>query len=269
MPRIARQRSKSKTYHILFQGNGLRDIFIDDNDKNKFLQLLFEKSMSEGFSIYAFCLMSNHVHILLSGEHNALGKLVKRINTSYVYYFNKKYDRIGRLFHDRYKSEPVETDAHLLAAVRYIHNNPVKAGMIKDPSDYIWSSYHYYTDYPQKTLSCLDPLFILEMFSEDIKEGKEQFVKFSKDADRFEFIDVVEDETIKDKEINSEIAAREFVQQFLKKNGLIDCIGLKGSKSLRNELIIELKEKSTLSIRQIASILGVSRGIVQRQQLKK
>ncbi len=98
MPRGARQRSNSRVYHIMFRGNELRDIFIDDEDRNKFLSTFKEKSECENFSVYAYCLMDNNVHFLLSGENEKLRKLVKRINTSYVYYFNKKYERIGICF---------------------------------------------------------------------------------------------------------------------------------------------------------------------------
>lgn len=267
MPRTARRISKSKTYHIMFRGNELRNIFMDDEDRSRFLQLLFEKATDEGFTIYAYCLMNNHVHILLFGEHETLGRLVKRINTSFVYHFNKKHNRLGHLFHDRYKSQPVETDAHLLAAVRYIHNNPVKAGLAKEPYDYKWSSYRSYTNHPQVENLCLRPSYILKMFSEDITEGKKQFLEFSRknETDNINLIDVTENLIKKDKEIKSEAAAREYVERFLKMKGVKqDCLGLKGYEDIRRELILELREKSNLSIRQIAFILGIGRGMVQR-----
>ncbi len=268
MPRTARRISRSGTYHVMFRGNELRDIFTDNEDRNRFLHLLEEKATEEEFTIYAYCLMPNHVHILLSGEHEALGKLIKRINTSFVYYFNKKYDRLGHLFHDRYKSQPVETEVYLLAAVRYIHNNPVKAGLAEKPYDYKWSSYRSYVDYRQDSKNCFDPLYILKMFSEDIEKGKKLFKVFSKEneADNFDFVDVAENEIKNDKEIKGEAAARKFIDHFLKtKNLKIEDLLWKDYEDIRNELIVELRERSNLSIRQLASILGIGRGIIQRQ----
>ncbi len=272
MPRTARRMSKSRTYHVMFRGNELRDIFTDDEDRNRFLHLLNEKATEENFTIYAYCLMTNHVHILLAGEHEALGKLIKRVNTSFVYYFNKKHNRVGHLFHDRYKSQPVDTDAYLLAAVRYIHNNPVKAGLVKEPYDYKWSSYRSYVDYPQVANTCLDPLYVLKVFSGDIKKGQRLFLEFSREseADNFDFVDVAEDGTKKDKEIKSEAAARTFADHFLKTKDLkYEDLKWKDYEGIRNELIVELRERSNLSIRQIASILGIGRGIIQRQRVKR
>ena len=266
MPRTARVKSKTKIYHIMFRGNELRDIFLDVEDKKRLLHLLYEKATDEGFTIYAYCLMNNHVHILLTGEHESLGRLVKRINTSYVYYFNQKWDRVGHLFHDRYKSQPVETDAHLLAAVRYIHNNPVKAGMVNSPLEYQWSSYRNYVVYPQGCCSCLDPSFILMMFADDIYESKKQFILFSRqqETEPITFMDVEEHEK-EDKDILGEAAAEAFVKRFLKmKRVEWECLNKKGYEKIRRELIVELRSRSNLSIRQIASVLGVNRGIVQR-----
>ncbi|NLZ92724.1 MAG: transposase [Firmicutes bacterium] len=250
----------------MFRGNELKNIFFDVEDRLKFLQLLDEKALDENFTVYAYCLMDNHVHILLYGEHENLSRLVKRINTSYVYYFNKKQSRVGHLFHDRFKSQPVETDAYLLAVVRYIHNNPVKAGMVADPLDYRWSSYRSYADYPRISYSCLDPLYILKMFSENISEAKKLFLNFSKQQEEknLKIIDIDENE-MRSKDIIGEAAAKSFVDKYLQMKGIqYDCLRENRYKSIRNELISELRKKSNLSIRQIASLFGVSRGVVSR-----
>ena len=269
VPRSARTISESNIYHIMFRGNELRDIFIDDEDRNKFLNTLLEKSKAENFSIYAYCLMDNHVHILLSGNHSNLGKLVKRINTSYVYYFNKKYDRLGHLFQDRYKSETVETIAYSLEAVRYIHNNPVKAGITRIPSDYKWSSYNCYIRPQHNNKFNIDIFYILEMFSGDEKKAVENFIKFSNEKDiNLKFIDIVDvdkSDNKKNVKIKGEQAAEEFIKEYLKLKGLkIGCIGLKGYEKITKELIVVLKRDSSLSIRQIAKALKISRGKVQR-----
>jgi REP element-mobilizing transposase RayT len=269
MPRIARRKSRSGVYHIMFRGNELREIFINDEDRIKFLQIFCEKVKDENFYIYAFCLMSNHVHILLLGEHEKLGRLVQRINSNYVYYFNKKYDRIGHLFHDRFKSEPVENDIYLLEAVRYIHNNPVKAGMVDEASDYRWSSFNCYKIYPEKDYLFINPEYIFEMFSKEVEKAQQQFIRFSSKVKDIELIDIDKKETtIESKEIKGEFEARKYIEEFLKLTNITrECIAQKGYENIRKELIIILKQKSDLSLRQIADNLGVNYGIVYRTKV--
>ncbi len=88
--------------------------------------------------------MDNHVHLMISEGTEDLSKIMKRINVSYVYYFNQKYKRVGHLFQDRFKSENVEQDLYLLALARYIHQNPLNPPLVKKVSDYKWSSYNSY-----------------------------------------------------------------------------------------------------------------------------
>lgn len=91
--------------------------------------------------------MDNHVHLLMSEGTEEISKIMKRINVSYAYYFNQKYGRIGHLFQDRFKSEGIEDDTYLLAATRYIHNNPVRANIVKHAGEYKWSSYGIYINH--------------------------------------------------------------------------------------------------------------------------
>jgi REP element-mobilizing transposase RayT/DNA-binding transcriptional regulator YiaG len=252
----------------MFRGNELRDIFIDDKDKQLFLQTLNEKAKEECFAIYAYCLMDNHVHILLAGEHSDLGNLVKRINTRYVYYFNKKYERIGHLFHDRYKSEPVEGENHLLEVVRYIHYNPVKAGKCVKPSDYKWSSYRYYTSNVSENHNNIDVSFVLNMFSNDLMKARQQFIDFSKKTTSATFTDIPEDIRNEEYKIKGTQEATKYIAKYLKSKDLtLDCIGLKGYEDARHELIVELRTNSNLSIREIASLLKINRGMVQRAKV--
>jgi len=265
MPRGARQVSRSGVYHIMFRGNERRDIFVNDEDRVRFIQLLAEKSMEEGFSVYAYCLMDNHVHILLSGTHEGLSRLVKRINTSYVYYFNKKYDRVGHLFHDRYKSEAVENDTYLLEAVRYIHNNPIKAGMVGEASDYKWSSYRLYLAPEGQGQAFIDTEYVLGLFSENLQKARKQFIDFTSQKSDLEFIDITKENEKESPTITGEMQAREYIEKVLKKKGLEPgCLRQKGYEDIRNKLILDLRKNSNLSVRQIALVLGINRGMVQR-----
>jgi len=105
----------------MLRGNEKKDIFNSNADKQRFLETVFEKKQENRFYLHAFCLMNNHVHLMISEGVEDVATVMKRINVSYVYYFNNKYKRVGHLFQDRFKSEVVEQERYLLALVRYIH----------------------------------------------------------------------------------------------------------------------------------------------------
>ena len=114
----------------MLRGINQQQIFEDEEDNLRFLETLFKYKQQCGYEIYAYCLMGNHVHILLKEGKEDLTLVLKRIAGSYVYWYNWKYHRSGHLFQDRFKSEPVENDIYFLTVIRYIHQNPVKAGVI-------------------------------------------------------------------------------------------------------------------------------------------
>ena len=98
------------------------------------------------YILYAYCLMSNHIHLLIREREDTIGMAIKRIASSYVYYYNHKYSRDGHLFRERFKSEPVNDMAYFVTLLRYIHQNPLKAGMVADVKDYEFSSWGEYRD---------------------------------------------------------------------------------------------------------------------------
>ena len=144
MPRIARIRSESGVYRIMLRGINRQDIFEDEEDIQRLLETIVRYKAICKYEVYAYCIMSNHVHLLLKETEDTISNVVKRISGSYVFWYNKKYERCGHLFQERYKSEAVESDEYLLTVLRYIHQNPIKAGMVKDISTYKWSSYIEY-----------------------------------------------------------------------------------------------------------------------------
>lgn len=138
-----RKPSSTNIYHVVTRGVNKRDIFGDAGDRMRFLDILSAASEKHGAAIYAWCLMTNHVHLLLSVDFEELPKLMNRVDHGYARYFNEKDGRVGHLYQGRFRSEPVETEAYLLTVTRYIHQNPVKAFMTGD-CDYRWSSYGEY-----------------------------------------------------------------------------------------------------------------------------
>lgn len=260
MPRQARTHSDTDIYHIMIRGNEKKNIFLDDEDRRRFINSLFEKACEENSEIYAYCLMDNHVHILLHEDYSNIARLMKRVNVSFVYYFNKKYKRIGHLFQDRYKSEVVDNEDYLLAAVRYIHNNPVKAGIVSSPEKYWWSSYYDYINTKKRNLIMTDK--ILNIFSTNRLAAVKLFIDFSaldSDIHFIEFLEKNNDEIRKENEIN----AKATLDRILSIKGLcIEDLSIKDNHNIRREVIYKLKETFDLSARQMALITNINKGTV-------
>lgn len=266
MPRESRKKSESKTYHVMIRGNERKEIFLDDDDKKKFIDIIKEKNPDKKYSIYAYCLMENHVHLLINEGDETVSQIMKRINISYAYYFNKKYSRVGHLFQDRFKSEAIEDDGYLLSAVRYIHNNPVKAHIVMQAEEYKWSSYGHYVGKYHYTRDIIDEEFVLGMFSCEREKAMELFKEFSCQENQDSFIEHKEEEKI-NKTIQNEQQAKAYIAKQLKiHNVSLEEIKSASNIKIRNEIISKLKRKSSLSVRQIAEILSVGRNIVQRTQ---
>ena len=144
MPRTAREKSHSGVYHIMLRGINKQNIFEEAEDYGKMLDLIRLSEDLGGVTLYGFCLMSNHIHLLLKEGKEPLETTMKRLGSKYAVWFNTKYQRVGHLFQDRFKSEAVEDPPYFLTALRYIHFNPVKAGLVKTPEAYAYSSYGCY-----------------------------------------------------------------------------------------------------------------------------
>lgn len=144
MARKLRIWYKGAIYHIMCRGNHRNDIFRDGEDYQVYLTILEKAKEDLGFEVYSYCLMTNHVHLLIGTNESSIGNIMKKINMLYSIYFNKKYNLIGHLFQGRYRAELIEEDNYILEASRYIHLNPVRANMVDMPEDYEWSSYAMY-----------------------------------------------------------------------------------------------------------------------------
>ena len=260
MARYKRIYSQTGIYHIMDRGNNKKDIFIDNYDKIKYLDILEEKRGDFNFTLYAYCIMTNHCHLIIKEENEYLPDIMKKINTSYAMYFNKKYGQIGHVFQGRYKSEPIEDDNYLLAAVRYVHNNPIEAKLVNIPEDYPWSSYN---DYIGKTNGNLvDKDFILSLFSKEIGKSIGLFKEFSQKSNKDSFIDLLYNKK-EEAEIKGYHEAEKYIGKFLE----LENLKLKDLKrrdiiDRRNELILYLRKNSDLTIRDISKLLDIGRGTV-------
>ena len=129
MPRQARKKSESRIYHVMLRGINQQQIFEEAEDCDKFLDVMRDCKEICQYDVYAYCIMGNHIHLLIKEGTETLEQVFKRICGRFVYWYNIKYRRVGHLFQDRFKSEPVDSNEYLLTVVRYIHQNPIKAGL--------------------------------------------------------------------------------------------------------------------------------------------
>ena len=245
MPRQARRKSESGIYHIMLRGINQQQIFEDEEDGFRFLETLSKYKEQCGYEIYAYCLMGNHVHILLKEGKENLTLVLKRIAGSYVYWYNWKYRRCGHLFQDRFKSEPVEDDAYFLTVIRYIHQNPIKAGICKNIDGYKFRSYNEYINKP----NLVNVDFCLGIID------KEQFIEFNNEFNDDICLDIrdndfrlTDDEALK---IIWKICKCKSVSDFQKLD------------KIKRNYYIEKLYKHGLSIRQISRLTGLSRKIVE------
>ena len=139
MSRKSRKKSESQIYHVILRGNNRQNIFYNDDDRYFILNRIQKYSEQTNIEVYAYCLMDNHIHLLVGKANPNLSKFVQKLATSYAMYFNRKYDRCGHLFQGRFKSEPVETEEYFKTVFRYILQNPQKANICKF-FKYKWSS---------------------------------------------------------------------------------------------------------------------------------
>ena len=174
MPRQARQASGTGIYHVMMRGINHQNIFEEQEDYYQFLNtldLMAQSYESDGtpagrnYILYAYCLMSNHIHLLIREREDTIGMAIKRIASSYVYYYNHKYSRDGHLFRERYKSEPVNDMAYFVTLLRYIHQNPVKAGIVNKVNDYEFSSWQEYEDKNSTLFPLCDTRTVLNRIS--------------------------------------------------------------------------------------------------------
>ncbi len=261
MPRNARVLSKTGFYHVMLRGNERKDIFADEEDKAKFLDLLYGKKEAEGCLLYSYCMMDNHVHLVLKEGRNGITRLMRRIATSYATYFNRKYKRVGHLFQDRYKSESIENEAYLLTVIRYVHLNPEQAGIAK-ADEYKWSSFHLYLRGTEWKGHFPEMVEILQMFSEKPDTALAVFREFHRENSlETTCLDIDEGKDFTDKK--AEI--HQYMEKFLKDKGLaFAALQEKEYLAVREEMILWLKEHTGLSGRKLAELTGLNRETVRK-----
>ena len=248
MSRKPREESPTGYYHVMARGAGKQILFEDKWDYKRYLDKLSECKKSGNIQLVAYCLMNNHVHLLMYAEDTqTLSNTMRKIGTSYAAFYNKKYDHSGNVFEGRFLSKTIETEASLLNCLRYIHNNPVKANFA-ERDKYPWSSYADYINGNGIT----DTGLVLSIIG-----GKEYFESFSTGPDNTEdsIWDVDDTVTIKN--------GNEIIKDYLENQFEVGTVVKKLSTKERDN-IVRLLKSAGLSNRQIELITGISREIVKR-----
>ncbi len=142
MPRLPRSYIKTSFFHVITQGINKSYIFEKAEDIKYYIKIMYHLTKEQKIKIVGYCIMNNHAHMLIKAEEiKELSKYMQRLNTKYGKYYNKKYSRVGYVFRDRYRAEGIYTEKYLYNCLKYIYNNPVKAGICKKAEDYPYSNY--------------------------------------------------------------------------------------------------------------------------------
>ena len=199
MPRRPRQRSRTDCYHVIVRGLNKLAVFKDKREKIRILNLIRENFKEYNVKIYAYCIMSNHFHLLLQAELKDLSAFMAKVLASYAQYYNYRHKRIGYVFQDRFRSQCVEEESYFWNCVRYIHLNPVKAGICRDMEEYKCSSIsEYYQVQDEEDRILWEGVLRI---SRKRFGNKRTFIDFHNMKDRDFFIEVPEEEFMQRVEI--------------------------------------------------------------------
>lgn len=255
MPRKAREQSNTKVYHIILRGNSKQDIFLDKQDYLKLLKEIDNTKKIYNYNLYSYCLMTNHVHLIIFDINDNISKILQSITIRYSSYFNKKYERVGHVFQNRFLSKNIETKEYLLNVCRYIHKNPLKAGMITT-NDYEWSSYKEYID---KSIR-VNTKTILQLLGNNRQEAIENFIEFHKKEDEQKQLNKLYEYEMIEK-LNDEQVER-YLAEIWNLKYSIDISNFSTEK--RREYLKMIKDLRGISISQISRVTGISRRIIQK-----
>ncbi|MFB3886935.1 MAG: transposase [Thermodesulfobacteriota bacterium] len=168
MARRPRIEFEGALYHVITRGNQRQRVFGDVEDHERYLKILADYKVRYEYALYAYVLMSNHIHVLIETRETPLSKILQGVNQSYTMYFNRKYGMVGHLFQGRYKAILCDKDGYLLSLVKYIHLNPMRAGIVQEVDKYSWSSHRVYIGRAEwQGGGIVDTEEVLRMFSEN------------------------------------------------------------------------------------------------------
>ena len=248
IPRSPRKKSNIKVYHIILRGINRQDIFLDKQDFRKFLKEVRRTKKIYQYELYAYVLMPNHTHFIVYDVNDNISTAIQSLTVAYSYYFNKKYERSGHLFENRFKSKFVDKECYLKNLLRYIHKNPENAGI---KGDFPWNSYFEYIHYKDKLA---DKKFIMNLFHNDISNFKNFHNDYRKNQDvnkDYELISKIEDEE-----------AIKLMKGIAQEDNLVKIQNY--DTKIKYEIIKKFIKIEGIKKVQIARILGINRKTIER-----
>ncbi|KUO51279.1 MAG: hypothetical protein APF76_17515 [Desulfitibacter sp. BRH_c19] len=254
MPRQPRSKSSTGVYHVMVRGVNRQNIFCDDEDRQKYLYILKNVQATDPYRILGYCLMNNHVHLLLQEGDNNIAQVMKRIGVAYVRWFNKKYNRVGHLFQDRFKSEEVEEEAYLLTVLRYIHQNPIKAKLVISIDAYQWTSYRAYIGEKTYPMDLVETELINDLLGISDKKSFEVFEQYMQEPNKDDCLEVDEKQPLTDKEL------QKIIESLTNSSSPTSIKHME--KAQRLEILKEIKSLEGVTVRQISRITGLGRYII-------
>lgn len=247
MPRLARKKSAINLYHIVTRGLDHQLMFEEHYDYLKYLNILKRYKEELNFEIYAYCLMNNHIHLLIQVNDNSLENIFRHINTNYSVWFNMKYSRTGYLLQGRYHSEPIDSFDYLINAIRYIHQNPLKSGLETIPGEnYRYSSMY---DYIHNIDDIVSPSHINELFG-----SYDNFFEFHKTNETTDYMDI---HNIK-RRLPDDVA-RQIIIDICNCSTTMQFQALSYTK--QKDYVILLNKKG-ISVRQLNRLTGIPKGLI-------
>jgi putative transposase len=273
MPRKPRIEIGGGLYHLISRGNNRRKIFRSHDDYLRFTSILERQKAKLPFYLYAYCLMPNHVHLLIEMQDDPISRIMQRVLTSYSQYHNRKYKKIGHLFQGRYKSILRQTDRYLGELVRYIHLNPVRAKMVKRPEDYEYSGHRAYLGFDKTAVVDAQP--VLRHFGASRRRAVESYIQFVEanlgEQSQVDYYRAAEGRMLGGENFLSEIRHRvgdhQTVGREPERTSIDDLLSAaeRSSGLSRHELCGKSKNRKTVAVKEAVIVLGRERGITNRE----
>lgn len=247
MPRKARKKSSMNIYHVILRGINQQIIFEDQHDYVQFISIMKHYKELCGFKLYAYCLMDNHIHLLIEDVDVPLDEIMQKIEVKFVRWYNRKYDRIGNLFQERYKSEPVNNTRYFQTVFRYIHQNPLHAGLERAPGAYPWSSYR---EYVAEDESLIDMDRVLEVFCDH--------------QECIDYLNTESDEKCMENVSSSRLSDQEALEVIRKHTSCKSPSDFQHLELYMRNQYLKMLHSAGLSIRQLSRLTGISRTVINK-----
>ncbi len=271
MARPLRIEFPGAVYHITSRGNAREDIFQDNADRSLFLKTLNDVAGKYNWLCHAYCLMTNHYHLLIETLDPNLSLGMRQLNGVFTQAYNRRHNRAGHIFQGRFKSILVEKESHLLELCRYVVLNPVRAGMVEHPDQWEWSSYIYTVNGRKKKPDFLEIDWILGQFFRRKTEARQRYRKFIMEAVEESgdspwekmtgqiflggnaFISKME-ELLEDRKTIGELPR---AQRYANRPSLAEIFPGIGNKKKRNKMIVKAHLDHGYTLKELADYLGI------------